>query len=175
MVRRRMEIMRTGNQWFFAIVASVLCISRVSTAATPRTPTSMIIQISPESSYLDLSSSNRAATLRQTSTPVRVTLTGAIAGYTRPIEIYVCVPTDEAMRLSGSSMILAIASLRIRNDQGEWAAMEPLPELDGCRGVRVAVLSRTSTTILLQLQLEVPARQAPGIYQGVLMLEALER
>jgi hypothetical protein len=135
----------------------------------------MVIQISPESSYLDLDSIDRVAALRQTSTPVRVTLTGATASSMRTIEIYASIPTEEAMRLSDKSSTIATGTLRIRNDRGEWSALLPLVELEGRRGVRIAILNQASSTILLQMQLQVPTSQVPGAYQGVLTLEAKER
>jgi hypothetical protein len=135
----------------------------------------MGIQISPESSYLDLDSIDRAAALRQTSTPVRIMLTGTTASSMRSIAIYACIPTEEAMRLSDKSSTMATGTLRIRNDRGEWSALQPLLELEGRRGVRIAIVNKASSTILLQVQLQVPTSQVPGAYQGVLTLEAKQR
>jgi hypothetical protein len=172
--RRRMDIMRICNRIVIAILAS-LCLVGTGTAATKPATGSVSIQIFPESSYLDLDSADHSATLRQTSTPVRISLPDVPGIMSGPTEIYAFIPTDEAMRLSGNSSTLSTASIRIRNDQGAWTALEPLAQLEGRRGVRIAVLSKSSATILLQVQLQVPAGQVPGTYQGVLTLEAQER
>jgi hypothetical protein len=169
------DIMRTGNRVILAVLVSLLCIGGMCTAATQVAPISMGIQISPESSYLDLDSIDRAASLRQTNTPVRITLTGATPSSMRPIAIYACIPTEEAMRLSDRSSTMATSTLRIRNDRGEWATLQPLLELEGRRGVRIAIVNKASSTILLQVQLQVPTSQVPGAYQGVLTLEAKDR
>lgn len=167
--------MRTSNRIILAVLVSVLCIGRMCMAATQVAPVPMSIQISPESSYLDLDYIDRTAAIRQTSTPVRITLTGATASPVRSIEIYACIPTEEAMRLSGESSTMATGNLRIRNDRGEWSALQPLIELEGRRGVRIAILNKASSTILLEVQLQVPTSQVPGAYQGILTLEAKER
>jgi hypothetical protein len=167
--------MRTRNRIILAVLVSLLCIGTMCMAATQVAPISMSIQISPESSYLDLDSIDRAAALRQTSTPVRITLTGATPGSMRSIAIYACIPTEEAMGLSNKSSTMAAGTLRIRNDRGEWLALQPLSELEGRRGVRIAILNKASSTILLEVQLQVPTSQAPGAYQGILTLEAKER
>lgn len=71
--------------------------------------------------------------------------------------------------------LVAAANLRIRNDHGAWAELEPLPNLDGRRGVRIAVFNGASLSIPLQVQLQVPAGQALGRYQGVLTIPAREQ
>ncbi len=171
------EIMRTSRQIALAIAASLLCMGHTCAAGNRNAPLSIVVQVSPESSSLDLNSDDRTATLRQTSTPVRVTVTGSAVSSPRPIQVYVyaCLPTEEAMRLSGKPLTMAAANLRIRNDRGEWIELEPLPELEGRRGVRVAVINGASATILLQVQLQVPAGQAAGNYQGVLTLVAQQQ
>lgn len=133
------------------------------------------IQLSSESGFLDLGSVEQSESPRQTSTPVRIILTGTTDSVPHPIEVYACVDSEVAMRQIDKPKTLAIATLRIRNDHGEWMELEPLPELEGRRGVRIAVLNNTSATILLQVQLQVPAGQAPGRYQGTLTLEAKEQ
>jgi hypothetical protein len=92
-----------------------------------------------------------------------------------PIVIYACMTTEEGMRAAGKSLTLAITTLRIRNDRGEWAELEPLAELEGRRGVRIAVVNRVSATVLLEIQLNVPTSQTAGNYQGILMLQAQEQ
>jgi hypothetical protein len=174
MSRRRVDIMHTSNRMISATLLSLLCISGVSKAAPPNAPLSSIIEITPDSRYLDLDTVDRDASVRQTTTPVRITMMIGSSSV-RPIEVYACIATEEAMRLSGKPSTLAASSLRIRNDRGEWAALEPMAELNGRRGVRVAILNKVSSTILLQVQLQVPTGQAPGTYEGVLMLEAQEQ
>jgi len=166
--------MHSSNRIVIAILLS-LCFVITSTAATKRSQGSVSIQILPESSYLDLDSADRSATLRETSTPVRISVTDTLGGLAGPLEIFASISTDEAMRLSGNSSTLATASIRIRNDQGVWTALQPLAQLEGRRGVRIAVVNKSSATILLQVQLQVPSGQVPGTYQGVLTLEAQER
>jgi len=78
------------------------------------------------------------------------------------------------MRSATNKSSLPTVSLRIRNDRGEWAALEPLPELQGRRGVRIAVVN-ASANILLSMQLQVTPHQAAGSYQGVLILQAQEQ
>lgn len=137
-------------------------------------PPTVQIQISADASSLDLSSANHTVTVRQASTPVRITVMDAAPGTPHRIEVYACVETDDAMHAPGRAAALTAASLRIRNAQGVWTTPQPLAELEGRRGVRVATLSG-SAEILLQVQLEIPTRQAPGTYQGALTLLALER
>jgi hypothetical protein len=124
--------------------------------------TSTVIQVSPESSFLDLNSTDHTAALRQTSTPVRITVADGTTTFLHPIEVYACVTTEEAMRLAGKSPTLALANLHIRNDREEWTALEPMA-------------NSASARFLLQVQLRVPASQEPGTYQGVLTLEAMEQ
>lgn len=175
------EIMRTNRQIVFAILLSLLCMSRIGEAATRRDQVSspgsgpVVIQVFPESTSLDLNSVDGAASLRQTSTQVSIAVTGVTAGSSHSIEVYACVDTDQALRLSGKRSAFTAANLRIRNDQGEWAELEELPNLEGRRGVRIGVLKGASTSISLEVQLQVPAGQAPGRYQGVLTIQALER
>lgn len=169
--------MSIGRRIVLAIVVVFLCLSRMCAAATrpiqvSPASESTAIQLSPESSFLDLDSTDRSARLRQTSTPVRITVTGAAVTSRYPIELYACVASEVAMRLAGKTSTLATATLRIRNDHGVWAELTPLPELEGRRGVRIAVVNGASATILLQVQLQVPAGQAPGNYQGTITLEA---
>jgi hypothetical protein len=149
--------------------------SYMCSAATPPVPLSTVIQILSESSSLDLNSADHTAALRQTSTPVRMTVTGATVGSMHPIEVYACLTTEEAMRLAGKSSTLASANLRIWNDRAEWTTLKPMAKLGGRLGVRIAVLYSASARILLQVQLRVPASQEPGTYQGVLTLEAMEQ
>lgn len=163
-----------------AIVATLLCMSYTCAAATQPiqvspASTSTVIQVSPESSFLDLNSTDHTAALRQTSTPVRITVADGTTTFLHPIEVYACVTTEEAMRLAGKSPTLALANLHIRNDREEWTALEPMAKLGGRPGVRIAVLYSASARFLLQVQLRVPASQEPGTYQGVLTLEAMEK
>ncbi len=167
--------MRASRRIVPAVEVLLLCMSCMCAAATRPDTAPVVIQLSLGSSFLDLSSYDRTATLRQTSVPVHIAVTGATIGSAHPIEIYAGVATEEAMRLAGKVQTIAAGSLRIRNDRGEWAELEPLPELEGRRGVRIAVLNGTSATVLLQVQLQVPAGQVPGRYQGALTLEAQER
>ncbi len=163
--------MRITRYIAFIILLFVFCTNLVH-AAIPSTPSSIVIQISPGSGSLDLSSTDHTSALRQASTPVRVTVTVVTPGMPHRVAVYACVNTDEAMRLSGKALTLTTANLRIRNAQGEWAMLEPLAELGGRRGVRIAVVNGTSAEILLQVQLQVLTSQPPGIYQGSLMLLA---
>ncbi len=161
---------------YIAFVISLFAFyTRLVRAVTPSTPSSIVIQISPNSSVIDLTSSDHAAALRQASTPVHVTVTGAIPGMRHHIEVYACVDTETVMRLPGKPSTLATTNLHIRNTQGEWAVLEPLAELGGRRGVRIAILNGTSAGFLLQVQLKVLTNQAPGNYQGALTLLAQER
>jgi hypothetical protein len=162
------------NKRIFFVIVSLLCMSYMCSAATSSAPLSIVIQMFPESGSLDLTSADHAAALRQTSTPVRIMVTGATVTSMHPIEVYACLTTEEAMRLVGKSSTLANANLRIRDDRNEWTTLKPMAKLGGRLGVRIAVLYSASARILLQVQLRVPASQAPGTYQGVLMLEALE-
>lgn len=147
----------------------------MSAAVTQSVP-AFLIQISPESSFLDLNGADRTAAQREASTPVRITVTSGTNGSLRPvIKVYACFTTEEAMRLAGKSGKIAMANLRIRNDQGQWTEPEPIAELDGRRGVRIAILRGTSARILLQVQLRMPSGQAQGSYQGVLTLAVLEQ
>jgi hypothetical protein len=155
-----------GRRTILAISISLLCACRIGAAATPATtaaPLTVAIQISPDTNSLDLSSANHTILLQQASTPVRVTVMGGTSGLPHRIEIYACVDSDRALSLVGKSSTLAAANLRIRNAQGEWVELEPLAQLGGRRGVRIAVLNSASAEILLQVQLQVrPARrQAP--------------
>ncbi len=99
--------MRVSRQIVLAILLSLLCMSRIYAAATRRdqvsSPTSgpVVIQIFPESTFLDLDSVDGTTTLRQTSTQVRIAATGATAGFSRPIAVYACIDTGQALRLSG--------------------------------------------------------------------------
>jgi hypothetical protein len=167
--------MRIGRRIVLAVMVSLFCMSYTCSAATPPVPLSIAVQLISESSSLDLNSADHNATLRQTSTPVRIMVTGATITYMHPIEVYACLTTQEAMRLAGKSSTLASASLRIWNDREEWATLKPVAELGGRLGVRIAVLYSASARILLQVQLRVPATQEPGTYQGVLTLEAMEQ
>lgn len=173
--------MRVSRQIVLAILLSLLCMSRIYAAATRRdqvsSPTSgpVVIQIFPESTFLDLDSVDGTTTLRQTSTQVRIAATGATAGFSRPIAVYACIDTGQALRLSGKPSAFTASNLRIRDDRGEWAELEVLPNLEGRRGVRIGVLKGASTSIPLQVQLRVPAGQTPGRYQGVLTIQALEQ
>jgi hypothetical protein len=153
----------------------LLCMSLKCAAVTPATALSFAIQILPQAGSLDLSSPDKTAPLREASTPVRITATGARGGASRPIEVYAYLFSEEAMKRAGKASALATATLRIRNDHGEWSELKPLAELDGHPGVRIAVLNSASATILLQVQLQVPASQAPGSYEGVVTLEAQEK
>ena len=110
--------------------------------------------------------------VREASTPVRVVVTGAAAGYPHRVEVYAYV--EEAITPGGKSPELSPESLRIRDAQGDWTALQPMAELEGRRGVRVAVVNGISARILLQVQLEVPAGQTPGTYRGNLILTAQE-
>jgi hypothetical protein len=145
-------------------------------AAVTRSVPASLIQISPESSFLDLNAVDHTTTQQEASTPVRITVTGGTNGSLHPVvKVYACFTTEEAMAFAGKSAKIAVANLRIRNDHGEWAEPEPMAELGGCRGVRIAVLRGTSTRILLQVQLRLPSAQTQGNYQGLLTLEALEQ
>jgi hypothetical protein len=167
--------MHTIRQIVLVIVASIICVSRVCAAATYSTSSSVVIQISPDSSFLDLNSTDGTATRREASTPIHIAVTSATTNILLPIDIYACVDTDEAMRLVGKSLALATENVRIRNDQGEWAALEPMAELEGRRGVRIATINSVSARIILHVQLHVPSSQTQGTYQGTLMLLARER
>jgi hypothetical protein len=157
------------------IVVSFLCMSRMCAAATSSASSSVVIQISPDSSFLDLNSTDRTATRREASTPIHIVVTSATTNFLLPIDVYACVDTDEAMRLVGKSLALTTANVRIRNEQGEWAALEPLAELEGRRGVRIATINSASARIILHVQLYVQTSQTQGTYQGTLMLLARER
>jgi len=151
----------------------LLCMNHMSAAVTRPVPASLI-QISPESSFLDLNSADHSANQQEASTPVRITVTGGINGPLHPvIKVYACFTSEEALRLAGKSAKIAMANLRIRNDQGQWTEPEPIAELDGRRGVRIAVFNGTSARVLLQVQLRMPSGQAQGSYQGVLTHEVL--
>ncbi len=141
---------------------------------TPSSATAVNIELIPESPFVNLSYENSADGIRESRVSVHVVISGATAKFLRPIEIYACLPTEEGLRSAANSSTLSAASLRIRNDHGEWVALEPLPELQGRRGVRIAVIN-SSANILLSMQLQVAPRQAAGRYQGVLMLQAQER
>jgi hypothetical protein len=173
--RLPVEIMRINKRIVFPIAVSLLCVSYMCSAAASPASSSIVIQMFSESGSLDLTSANHAAALRQTSTPIHITVTGATVASMHPIEVYACLTTEEAMRLAGKSSTLASANLRIWNDRNEWTTLKPMAKLGGRLGVRIAVLYSASARILLQVQLRVPASQAPGTYQGVLTLEALEQ
>jgi hypothetical protein len=102
-------------------------------------------------------------------------MTGTKVDPLHSVLIYACVTSPDAMRLAGNASTLTTSSLRILNDRGEWAALEPLPELEGSLGVRIAVVHGAPATVLLRVQLQVPAGQKPGTYQGVLTIEAREQ
>jgi hypothetical protein len=85
------------------------------------------------------------------------------------------VDNDQALSLTGKSSTVAAENLRVRSGEGEWRPLEPLAELGGRRGVRVATVNNASAQFLLQVQLQVPASQTPGTYQGSLILLAQER
>lgn len=167
--------MRATRRIVLVIVVSFLCMSRMRAAATSPASSSLVMQISPDSSSLDLNSTDRTATRREASTPIHIVLTSATANSLRPIDIYAYVDTDEVMKLVGKSSALTTANVRIQNDRGEWTALKPLAELDGRCGVRIAVIYSAAARILLQVQLQVPISQAHGMYQGTLMLLAQER
>jgi hypothetical protein len=143
-------------------------------AAASAAPLSTVIRVSPDTSYLNLNSGERTVALRQASTPVRIVVTGGTISPLHRIEVYAYVDSEEGMRASGESSALGIANLRIRNVQGDWVALEPLAEIAGRRGVRIAVFNGASASILLQVQLQVPTAQIPGTYQGTLILLAQE-
>jgi hypothetical protein len=164
-----------SRRTILAIAIFLLCACRMGAATTQATPLAVAIQISPNSSFLDLSSANNTILLRQASTPVRVTVMGAAAGTPHRIEVYACVDNEQALSLTGKSSGLAAETLRVRSGEGEWMALEPLPALGGRRGVRVATVNTTSAEFLLQVQLQVPASQPAGTYQGSLVLLAQER
>ncbi len=174
--------MRATRQTVLVAILSLVCMSRIyAVAATWHAPASgptsgpVVIQIFPASTFLDLDSVDGTPTLRQTSTQVRIAATGATAGFSRPIAVYACIDTGQALRLSGKPSAFTASNLRIRDDRGEWAELEVLPNLEGRRGVRIGVLKGASTSIPLQVQLRVPAGQTPGRYQGVLTIQALEQ
>jgi hypothetical protein len=100
---------------------------------------------------------------------------GATSGTPHRVEVYACVDNDQALSLTGKSSTVAAENLRIRSGQGEWMALEPLAELGGRRGVRIATVNGASAEILLQVQLQVLASQPAGTYQGSLILLAQER
>jgi hypothetical protein len=151
-----------GVNWMFA-------------AATTPTLAPITIELVPESSFFNLNVTGGTNNPRQSSISIRVTVTGTTVSSLHPVEIYSCIAGEEAMRLAGKASTLATANMRIRNDHGEWAALEPLAELGGRRGVRIAVVNGTSATVLLQVQMQAPASQRPGTYQGTLMLVAQEQ
>ncbi len=174
--------MRINRQIVWVALLSLACLGRIHAAAATRHASSItsgpvVIQIFPGTTFLDLDSVDGATTLRQTSTQVRITATGSTSGFSRPIEVYACIDADQALRLSGKGKASAFTAttLRIRNDRGEWAEPEVLPNLEGRRGVRIGAFKGTSTSIPLQVQLRVPAGQAPGRYQGILTIQALEQ
>jgi Na+-transporting methylmalonyl-CoA/oxaloacetate decarboxylase gamma subunit len=167
--------MRSNSQIVFTFLMLLFSMNYMSAAVTRSVPASLI-QISPESSFLDLNAVDHTTTQQEASTPVRITVTGGTNGSLHPVvKVYACFTTEEAMAFAGKSAKIAVANLRIRNDHGEWAEPEPMAELGGCRGVRIAVLRGTSTRILLQVQLRLPSAQTQGNYQGLLTLEALEQ
>lgn len=163
------------SRLMFVVFVALLCASRICTAATPAAPLSVAFQIIPDANSLVLNAPDQTGTLRQASTPVRLSVTGASLSPLRPIAVYACLDSEEAMRSSGKAPALATTNLRIRDAQGQWTEPEPLPELEGRRGVRIAVVNGASASILLQVQLQVPSGQRPGNYQGPLMLLAQER
>jgi hypothetical protein len=169
--------MHANKRIILVTVIAFICLIQIRAAvAQPGRPsplsTSNVIQLSAESSFLDFDSIDRSVTLRQSTTPVHLTVTGAVVTSLYPIEIYVSVTSETAMRLAGKLSTLSTSSLRIRNDRGVWAELAPLPELEGRFGVRIAVVTSSSATVLLQVQLKVPPGQAPGNYQGTMTVEA---
>lgn len=164
--------MRSSRRVILVSFAAFLYVGRMGAAVTPAAPLAIAFQILPDASSLNLTSPDQTVTLRQASTPIRISVKGMTF---RPIEIYACLDSEEAMRLAGNSSALATANLRIRNIQGQWTELEPLPELGGRRGVRIAVVNAAYASILLQVQLQVPPGQRPGNYQGSLTLLAQER
>ena len=60
--------------------------------------------------------------IRESSVSVRVVISGAAAKFSRPIEIYACLATEEGLRSSATPSTLPATSLRIRNDRGEWVS-----------------------------------------------------
>ncbi len=167
-------IMRINALNTMALCALVLSACWTCAAVTPpaQVPT---IQLIPESSFLKFQRTGGTANLNEASVPVHLAMTGATVGPPHTVLVYACVTSVDAMRLAGKASTLTTSSLRILNDRGEWAALEPLPELEGSLGVRIAVVHGASATLLLQVQLQVPTGQKPGAYQGVLTLEAQER
>jgi len=144
-------------------------------AGTPASSAAAVnIELIPESSFVSLSHENPVDGISGSSVSIHVVIRGTAARFSRPIEIYACLATEEGLRSTTNSSTMSAASLRIRNDHGEWVGLEPLPELQGRRGVRIAVIN-SSANILLSMQLQVAPRQAAGRYQGVLMLQAQER
>jgi hypothetical protein len=169
------KIMHFRSRMMFVAFVALLCASRMCAAATPATPLSIALQIVPDASFIDLNAPDQTGTLRQASTPIRLSITGGTLSPLHPIAVYACLDGEDAMRLAGKTSTLSTATLRIRDAQGQWTEPEPLTELEGRRGVRIAVVDGASAQILLQVQLQVPSGQRPGNYQGSLMLMAQER
>ena len=173
--------MRANRQVMLAVLLSMLSMGRMHAAALRHSPGPahgsgpVEIQVFPESTFLDLDPVDGANAARQTTTQVRVAVKGNSADLSHSIGVYACFETGQAMKLSGKSSGFAAADLRIRNDRGEWAELEALPDLQGRLGVRLAIFKGSSASIPLEVRLQVPSGQAPGKYQGVLTIQALEQ
>ncbi len=89
--------------------------------------------------------------------------------------VYAYFSGDEGMRAPGKGTTISLGEVRIRNDRGEWVDLAPLAEVNGYRGVRIAVVHGWETTVQLQIQVRMPAGRPPGNYQGVLSLAVTQQ
>jgi hypothetical protein len=169
------KIIQVSTSVVFTMLAVLLCANCKCTAQTRALSSSSTIEILPESGSLDLNSSGSMAMPREASTAVRMLVTSAKAFPSRPIDVFAYLTTDTGMKATGRARPLAMGNLRIRNDRGVWTTPAPLAELGGRPGVRIATAYGASATIMLRVQLNIPASQAPGSYRGVLVLQAQER
>ncbi len=112
---------------------------------------------------------------REASTVLRISANNNEVSALHPVQVLVAVSQAQAMQASGRGPSLDVADLRIRDDHGEWAALQPLQELNGRFGVRIAIVRSAPATCLLQVQLHLSAGQRPGDYRGLLTVEAQEQ
>lgn len=142
--------------------------------ASPMTAGGPAIRVMPVSSYLSLNSTEGISTLREASTVIMVDIQ-EVPQAMHPIEVFACVAAEEALSSPKRMTPLHASSLRIRNDRGMWSPLQPLPDLGGCLGVRIGIITSNSMAIPLNIQLHLAPGQASGKYQGVLYLEIKEQ
>ncbi len=165
------------------VLASFLCCGALLLNSNP-SPASVVAVPSPtmRAGTLRISSESAALTFaasgsgeeREASTVLRISAIGGEVSPLHPLQVLVSISEVQAMRAGGRAS-LNVANLRVRNDRDQWVPLQPLPELNGRFGVRIAIVRSAPASCLLQVQLHLSAGQKPGDYSGLLTIEAQEQ